>query len=496
MKKLSIEGRLFVCCHLMTTPINKILILIGLILISSCLNKKTDNNNLADKIDRYMQAKVDFYNFSGAVLVAKNDSIILQKGYGLADREWNVVNSADTKYRIGSNTKQFTAVCILQLEEEGKLSLDDKLSKYFKGFEYGDTVTIQMLLTHSSGIQDYFGFKGLDYKPVVISKDSMVTLLKTKLYNFLPGCDIDYSNSNYFLLGLIIEKVSGESYENYLTRHILNVVGMPNTGVDRYDTILPHRAKGYIVSQNKIENAFDNNYTWDSMFACGSMYSTVKDMYKFKRACSGNLILNEASRNKMFSQYGYAIAQKKKQTDPSNTTPGSIDPYWCHLGYGVFVDTLLDHKRIFTRGYVPGFKSTIYNFYDDKTCIIILQNNEENPDGIASPLSEIVFGRDVPLPYKHQPYRINPEILKKYTGKWMGNIYSEKSTVEIVFKDNKFYRRIDGNPDIELIPESQTKFYYADGSDRQFEFVPNDKGEVIRGWYIMNGVKFRRDKIR
>ena len=473
-----------------------ILIVFSTILLFSCSGNKNKKEILADKIDKYMQAKVDFYNFSGAVLVAKNDSIILKRGYGLADREWNIPNTTDTKFRVGSNTKQFTAICILQLEAEGKLSLNDKLSKYFKGFEYGDTVTIHMLLTHSSGIQDYFGFKGLDFKPVVITKDSMVSLLKTKLFNFLPGCDIDYSNSNYFLLALIVEKVSGESFENYLSRHILNVVDMPNTGVDRYDTILSHRAKGYIVSQNKFTNAFDNNYTWDLMFGCGSIYSTVEDLYKFEKALSGNSILNDVSKNKMFTQYGYVIAQVKKTTDPSNTTPGNIDPYWYHLGYGVFIDTIITHKRFFTRGYVPGFKSTLYNFPDDQTCIIILQNNEENPDGIAYPLSEIVFGRDVSIPYKHELYKINPEILKRYTGKWTGNIYNEKSTAEIVIKDNKFYRRIDGNPDIELIPESETKFYYADGSDRQFEFEPNDRGEVTQGWYIMNGVKFSRDKIK
>jgi CubicO group peptidase (beta-lactamase class C family) len=189
-----------------------ILIVFSTILLFSCSGNKNKKEILADKIDRYMQAKVDFYNFSGAVLVAKNDSIILKRAYGLADREWNIPNTTDTKFRIGSNTKQFTTICILQLEEEGKLSLNDKLSKYFQGFEYGDTVTIHMLLTHSSGIQDYFGFKGLDFKPVVITKDSMVSLLKTKLYNFLPGCDIDYSNSNYFLLGLIVEKVSGRKF--------------------------------------------------------------------------------------------------------------------------------------------------------------------------------------------------------------------------------------------------------------------------------------------
>ena len=473
-----------------------ILILLLIALTFSCSNKKTDKHDVTDEIDKYLKAKVDFYNFSGVVLVSKNDSIIIEKSYGLADREWNIANTIDTKFRIASNTKQFVAAAILQLEEQGKLKLNDKLSKYFKGFEYGDTVTIHMLLTHSSGIQDFTLFKGLDLKPVVVSKDSMVSLLKTKLFNFLPGCDLDYSNSNYFLLGLIIEKVSGESLDNYLCKHIFNVADMHNTGVDRYDTILSKRAKGYFISEGKITNAFDDNYAWDLLFGCGSIYSTAEDMLKFKKAFYGNSILNEVSKKKMFSQYGYSIEQEKKKANPSNTALGNMDPFWHHLGYGVFVDTFLNHKRIFTRGFVSGFKSTIYEFPSDNIFIIVLQNNEENPDGVAGPLTELVFGKNVLLPYKHKPYKISNETLKKYTGKWKGNTYAEKLTVEFALKDNKFYRCIEGNPDIELIPESETKFYYADGTDRQFEFAVNDKGEVMQCWYIMCGVKFVRDKIK
>ena len=471
-------------------------IFLSIILLFSFGHYALGQKDFADHLDKYIQAKVDFYNFSGAVLVSKNGTIILQKGYGLADREWNIPNTADTKFRIASNTKQFTAAAILQLAEQGKLSLDDKLSKYFSGFPYGDTVTIHMLLTHSSGIQDYYEFEPFKtIKPLSISTDSMVALLKRQLFDFLPSKDIGYSNSGYFLLGLIIEKCSGQSYENYITRHILKIAGMENTGIDRYDTILPERAKGYQKSSNGIINAFDENYRKGTLFAVGSIYSTVEDLYKFERALDGNSILNEASKKKMFTQYGYAIAQEKKKEDTANTLPENIDPYWYHIGYGVQIDTFLTHRRYFTRGFTYGFKSTIYRFIDDNSYIIVLQNNEEGPDGIAEPLAAMVFGADIPMPYKHEPYKINPELLKRYIGKWSGNIYDVPLTIEIFIKDNKLYRKIEGQPDIELIPESNIKFFYGDGQDKQLEFVPNDKDEVTSGWFISSGTKFRRDKI-
>jgi CubicO group peptidase (beta-lactamase class C family) len=471
-------------------------VLLGIILLLFFVHKAAGQKDFADRLDNYVQAKTDYFNFSGAVLVSKNDSIILQKGYGLADREWNAANTADTKFRIASNTKQFTAAAILQLAEQGKLSLDDKLSKYFSGFPYGDTVTIHMLLTHSSGIQDYYALEPFrTIKPLSISKDSMVALLKRQLFDFLPSKDIGYSNSGYFLLGLIIEKCSGQSYENYITQHIFKIAGMGNTGIDRYDTILPKRAKGYQKSSNGIINAFDENYRTGTLFAVGSIYSTVEDLYKFERALDGNSILTEASKKKMFTQYGYAIAQEKKKEDPANTFPENIDPYWYHEGYGVQIDSFLTHRRFFTRGFTQGFKSTIYRFVDDNICVIVLQNNEEIPDGIAEPLSAMVFGADIPMPYKHEPYKVNSELLKKYIGKWVGNIYDVPLTIEIFIKDNKLYRKIEGQPDVELIPESDNKFFYGDGQDKQFEFVPNDKGEVKKGWFISSGIKFRRDKI-
>lgn len=469
-----------------------VLVLLSIILTFSCSTTKTDKNNLGDRIDKYMQGKVEFSNFSGAILVARNDSIILQKGYGLADREWGIANTTDTKFHIASNTKQFTAICILQLAEQGKLSLDDKLSKYFKGFEYGDTVTIHMLLTHSSGIQDYYNFETFNnLKPLSVSKDSMVALFERQLFDFLPGTDINYSNSGYFLLGLIIEKVSGQSYENYIKQHVFKIAGMENTGIDKYDTILPKRAKGYVMSETGVVNAFDENYRIGTQFAVGSIYSTVEDIYKFDRALYGNSILNEASKKKMFYPYGYSIKQK---TDTSSHQ--YIDPLWNHLGYGCWIDTFLTHKRIFTRGHNFGFKSTIFRFVDDNICIVVLQNNEELPDRVAEPLSAMMFGNDVIIPYKHEPYKINSEKLKKYTGRWVGNINNEKWIIDIVIKDNKLYRRIEGAPDLEIIPESETKFFYSDGQDKVFDFTQNGTNEITQCWFVINGMKYRLDRMK
>jgi len=472
------------------------LIFFGLIVYHSCLAQDPDQNNFPDRVDQYLQAQSIINNFSGAVLIAKKDSILFKGGYGIADREWNIPVDTDTKFRIGSNTKQFTAIAILQLEEHGKLNLTDKLSKFFPGFEYGDIVTIHMLLTHSSGIQDYWQLKEFrNLIPLSVSKDSLVSIMKSQLFDFLPGKDLIYSNSGYFLLGMIIEKISGQTYEDYITQNIFNVALMENTGIDNYETILQKRAKGYETSETEVVNAFDENYRIGTLFAVGSIYSTIDDLYKFDRALYENSILSEVSKQKMFYAYGFDIEKEKKNEDPANTAPQSIDPLWYHLGYGVWVDTFLTHKRIFSRGYTLGFKSTMYRFLEDNICIVVLQNNDENPDRIAEPLSAMVFGMDVVIPYKHEPCRINSEILKKYTGHWQGNIYSEKWEIEIFCTNNKLYRRIEGTPDLELIPESETKFYYSDGQDKVFEFISNERKEIKDAWFTINGIRFNLIKI-
>jgi len=177
--------------------------------------------NYTQSLEKYMDAQMKIKGFNGVVLVAKQNKIVLKKAYGFADREWNVSNTADTKFRIGSITKQFTAASILQLAEQGKLNLDDKLSKYFPDFPKGDSVSIHMLLTHTSGIANYTAqaqFESL--ATLTLSKDSMLAFIRSKPYSFSPGTKYQYSNSGYFLLGCIIEKLSGQSYADYVQQNV------------------------------------------------------------------------------------------------------------------------------------------------------------------------------------------------------------------------------------------------------------------------------------
>ncbi|HTQ27575.1 MAG TPA: serine hydrolase domain-containing protein, partial [Puia sp.] len=346
--------------------------LIGILLLPVLAMGQKNESRL---LDQYMQAQASVKQFSGTVLVIRHDHVLLKAAYGLADREWNVANTVQTKFRIGSITKQFTAACILQLVEQGKLNLDDRLSKFIPGFPKGDSVSIDMLLNHTSGIPSYTSQPDFGkYSRLSLSKDSMISYFKNRPYDFPPGTKFQYDNSGYFLLGYIIEKVSGESYESYLRGHILDVLGMKNTGADRLDSILPWRARGYTRNHQQFFNAPYISMDWP--FSAGELYSTVEDLYTWDRSLYGNRVLTAASREKMFR-------------------PGKGN-----YGYGVFIDSVEKHFRISHGGSIPGFVSKIDRYVNDDICIIILSNDEAATDFISLALADILFGIPVEVAYQ------------------------------------------------------------------------------------------------
>jgi CubicO group peptidase (beta-lactamase class C family) len=386
--------------------------------------------NYSLELDKYVQAQMSVKGFSGAVLVMKQNAVLLKKAYGLADREWNIPNTTDTKFRIGSITKQFTAACILQLVEQGKLNLDDRLNKFIPGFPKGDSVTIHMLLNHTSGIASYTDLP--EFNKIATQtwgNDSMISFFKNRNYNFSPGTKFQYNNSGFFLLGSIIEKISGQSYENYLRNNILNELGMMNTGVDRLDTVLQMRARGYSKVKGKYVNADYISLAWP--YSAGILYSTLDDMYKWDRALYQTSILSVSSKQKMF-------------------TPGKSN-----YGYGIAIDSLEKHLRIWHNGGIPGFVSNISRYVNDDICIIVLSNNDFNADLVANGLAGIVFDMPVQFPYEHKEIKLDPALLDRYVGK-----YKAVLTLDVIKKDGKLYRHRDGTPDIELKPESETKFFY------------------------------------
>ncbi len=423
----------------------------------------TAQKNYPQLLDQYMQAQNRVKGFTGAVLVMKRNKVLLRKAYGLADRELSVPNTPETKFEIGSVTKQFTATCILQLIEQGKLNLHDKLSKFIQSFPKGDSVTIQMLLNHTSGIASYTDIPQFgSVSTLTWPKDSMISFFRNKPYDFSPGTKFKYNNSGFFLLGYIIEKVSGMPYNKYLQQNIFDKISMTNSGVNNWDTVLPLRAKGYTENRKKITNADFISLAWP--FSAGALYSTIDDLYKWDRALYGTAVLSEASKQKMF-------------------TPGKNN-----YGYGISIDTLDKHLRIGHNGAIPGFTSVIARYVNDDVCVIVLGNtaitqNNTLPitDVLAEGLADIVFDIPVETPYEHKEVAIDPSLLDKFVGK-----YNAGLTLEVIKKDNKLYRHRDGTADIELKPESNTKFFYADDSNRQLEFELDSAGKVVKIWFVNN----------
>jgi len=203
----------------------------------------------AAKIEQLISLHDKYGQFNGAVLVADNGQVIYKKGFGLANMEWNIPNTPGTKFRLGSITKQFTATLVLQLVEQGKIKLDGKLSDYLPDYrkDTGAKVTIHNLLSHTSGVPSYTSlpgfFSNVSRNPFAV--DDFIKKYASGDLEFEPGTKFVYSNSGYFLLGAIIEKVTGKPYEQVLKQNIFDPLGMKDSGYDHWETILSKRAIGY-----------------------------------------------------------------------------------------------------------------------------------------------------------------------------------------------------------------------------------------------------------
>lgn len=332
----------------------------------------------AKQIDALISTYSQYGQFNGAALVAENNKVILKKGYGLANMEWNIPNQADTKFRLGSITKQFTATVILQLVEQGKLKLDGKLSDYLDyRKDTGDKVTIHNLLTHTSGIPNYTAlpgfFQNVSRNPYTVN--DFVKRYASGELEFEPGSKFNYSNSGYFLLGAIIEKVTGKPYEQVLKENVFDPAGMKNTGYDHYDQVISKRAAGYVKTPKGYQNAPYLDMTIP--YAAGSLYSTVEDLYMWDQALNGEKILSAKSKAAMFtpnlSNYGYGFIM-------ANTT----------LGPNKLVVPTVQHD-----GGINGFNTTIVRLPGDKGLIVLLDNTSQGQylRQITAGITSILYGQ-------------------------------------------------------------------------------------------------------
>jgi CubicO group peptidase (beta-lactamase class C family) len=315
------------------------------------------SNDLTARIDKISQAYVDRQEFMGAVLAAHGDKVTFTKSYGSANLELNVPNTRTTKFRIGSITKQFTAACILLLEERGKLGVDDPIAKYYADAPATwSKVTLKHLLQHTSGIHSYtddptFGtFTKLPNTP-----EAIVSRVRDKPLEFETGTRFQYSNTGYILLGMVIEKVSGQKYTDFLQANVLDPLGLKDTGYDVNALVLPQRAAGYSRKDGRIRNSTYLDMTVP--YSAGALYSTVDDLLRWERGLFGGKLLSKASLAKM-------------------TTPG--DQGEKDYGFGLFIQKKDNHAEIQHGGAIHGFNAQL-TYLPDRDYVIVALSNLNGP---------------------------------------------------------------------------------------------------------------------
>jgi len=338
----------------------------------------------AIKIDEVMTLANKYRLFNGSVLVAENGKVIYKKGLGLANMEWNIPNTPETRFRLGSITKQFTATLILQLVEQGKIKLDGKLSDYLPDYrkDVGEKVTVHQLLSHTSGIPSYTGLPGFfnNVSRNPYSVDEFVKKYASNDLEFEPGSKFSYNNSGYFLLGAIIEKVTGKPYEQVLKEKIFEPLGMKNTGYDHHATLIQKRASGYEKTADGYVNAAYLDMSLP--YAAGSLYSTVEDLYLWDQALYTERVLSTQSKDLMYKPnlenyaYGWAITKAK-------------------LGTGTETVPQIGHN-----GGINGFNTLILRFPVQKNLIVLLDNTSQGGslDRLSKALTNILYDQPYDLP--------------------------------------------------------------------------------------------------
>jgi CubicO group peptidase (beta-lactamase class C family) len=400
----------------------------------------------AGRMDQIVQSYATSKKFMGSALVAREGRVLFSKGYGYANLEWNIANTPDTKFRLGSLTKQFTAASILLLEERRKLSVDDPVKKYVPDAPAAwDKITIRNLLTHTSGIPNFTGFP--DYQklePFPTTAGELVARFRDKPLDFQPNEKYSYSNSGFVLLGYIIEKLTGESYEKFVTENLFVPLGMKDTGYDSNTKIIPHRAEGYSVNPNGYVHA---GFVHMSVpHAAGALYSTTEDLLKWEQGLLVGKVLQPGSLQKM-------------------TTP-----FLSGYAFGLIVDTPGGHKRISHGGAIEGFNTTLEYYPEDKLTVVVLENSvgAAPPPEIAGKLAAIARGETVMLTSERKEITLSPEVLRRYVGAYQ---MANGGPVNLItLEGGQLMSKLGNQQPVSIYPETETRFFLK-VVDAQIDFA-------------------------
>jgi CubicO group peptidase (beta-lactamase class C family) len=366
------------------------------VLFGSAVSQTVSDSQVVQQVEAYLHPFADTGNFTGVVLVARKGRILLERAYGMANYELQVPNSTATRFHIASVSKPFTAMAILQLQQQGRLGITDPVARFVPDFPNGHRITLEHLLTHTSGIpnvNDLADYDTFSRSPRTV--EQLVAKFSGLPLDFQPGSDYHYSNSNYNLLALILERASGEKYGDYVRKHILEPAGMKNSGHDGDALrLIPWAASGY-------EPAGLDSYEhvpyldWSNKTGNGSLYSTVDDLYAFDRALNSDVLLQAATRQKYFVE------------GRGNR-------------FGWFNRKRFGHRIMSSNGRSPGFTAQMDRYPDDDVTVIVLSNSYAtiSQDPIAGALGAIVFGETPEKPPVMKAAKVPPAMLAAYAGEY------------------------------------------------------------------------------
>jgi CubicO group peptidase (beta-lactamase class C family) len=428
----------------------------------------------SQKADALLTGLINTNEPGVAVLAAQNGKILFEKGYGLADLAHDVPITPQTTFRIGSVTKQFTASAILKLQAEGKLSVDDKLSKYLPDFPRGNEVTLRHLLTHTSGIHSYTDEPDfLSRVANTTTAKAIIESMKPHPYDFAPGAEWRYDNSGYLLLGYIVEQVSGQSYGDFLRENFLQPLSMTNTGVYRANLGLPHEALGY----NLVNNGFEPALDWDMSWAggAGALYSTVEDLFRWNEGIFNGRVLDASSLQAAFTP----VKTKANQSD--------YDAQGNGYGSGWEIGRHRGLREISHDGGLNGFSSDLVRLTDEKFTVVVLANtlpgrNNIDPHRLAQQLVDI-FLADKFAP----PPAVNTNVSPKSYDALAGRYELGGKILTVSRYHQHLFAQLTGQPELEFFPVSETEFF-ATVVDAQITFVKDSSGQAIRLILHQNGL--------
>lgn len=412
------------------------------------------------RMDAVVRADADKGEFMGVVLVARDGDILFDKGYGSANLEWKVANDGDTKFRLGSVSKQFTGAAILLLQERGKVSLDAPIKTYLPDAPAAwDKVTVRNLLTHSAGLPNFTSFD--DYgkqKTLAATTGSLIARFRDKPLDFQPGEKFAYSNSGYILLTAIVEKASGQPYATFLAENIFRPLGMADSGYDSHAAVIPRRAAGYTPSPKGRVNADYIDMTIPQ--GAGALYSTSHDLLKWQRGLFGGKLLKPESLK------------------------AYLTPFKDNYALGVTVVTRDGATTISHGGGIEGFNTWLGYDPDRKLTVVVLANLNGNvPDRLGQAMLTLARGNNVTLASERKAITLAPEALQAYIGTYD---VSPTFGFTVTFEGGKLIAQATRQQPLELFADKPDHFFFR-AVDAQIVFTRDAAGKIDGAVLHQNG---------